>query len=296
MDMAWTDTHDRAAFESAAGEFLYADPVSNTTALTLLADLRERGDHAFGTEPPRFGVLADADGTVASAFAHTPPFPLLLLGALPLPQVASFVDVLLGGPRPVTWMIAGDDTAAAVAAAWHDRTGTVATVAERQRLYRLDALVPPDPMPEGAARPAGPGDREVLMRMLTDFEVSLGHLNVDPARLAAANDLRIAHGLFTVWETAGEVVSVAANKPLAAGVARVGPVYTPPEHRGRGYGGAVTAARTADAFAQGADEVVLFTDLANPTSNSIYQRIGYVPLEDRVMLAFPAPDGEVVPV
>ncbi|MGW0659232.1 GNAT family N-acetyltransferase [Streptodolium elevatio] len=68
--------------------------------------------------------------------------------------------------------------------------------------------------------------------------------------------------------------------------AHIGPVYTPPEHRGRGYGAAVTAARTEAALAAGADEVLLFTDLANPTSNSIYRKIGYEPVEDRVILTF----------
>jgi predicted GNAT family acetyltransferase len=63
-------------------------------------------------------------------------------------------------------------------------------------------------------------------------------------------------------------------------------VYTPSEHRRRGYGAAVTAAATRDAQDAGASEVVLFTDLANPTSNGVYLRLGYHPVEDRVMLAF----------
>jgi len=71
-----------------------------------------------------------------------------------------------------------------------------------------------------------------------------------------------------------------------AGMLRVGPVYTPPELRGHGYASAVTAAASLRAREAGAQEVLLYTDLANPTSNSIYQRIGYRPVEDRVVLAF----------
>jgi predicted GNAT family acetyltransferase len=60
--------------------------------------------------------------------------------------------------------------------------------------------------------------------------------------------------------------------------------------RGRGYGGAVTVAATRLAQERGAGKVVLFTDLANPTSNALYQRLGYRPVEDRVMISFaPAP-------
>jgi predicted GNAT family acetyltransferase len=63
-------------------------------------------------------------------------------------------------------------------------------------------------------------------------------------------------------------------------------VYTPVESRRRGYGAAVTAACTADALANGAQEVVLFTDLDNPTSNAIYQAIGFEPLSDRLVVRF----------
>jgi predicted GNAT family acetyltransferase len=79
-----------------------------------------------------------------------------------------------------------------------------------------------------------------------------------------------------------------AQRP-AAGVVRVGPVYTPPEHRGRGYGAAVTAAVSQAALDAGAAGVVLFTDLANPTSNALYERLGYRPVEDRVVLSFLPP-------
>ena len=67
---------------------------------------------------------------------------------------------------------------------------------------------------------------------------------------------------------------------------RVGPVYTPPERRGRGYAGAVTVAVSQASLDAGVREVVLYTDLANPTSNALYQRLGYRPVEDRVIFSF----------
>jgi predicted GNAT family acetyltransferase len=65
-------------------------------------------------------------------------------------------------------------------------------------------------------------------------------------------------------------------------MSRIGPVYTPPEHREHGYASAVTAAAAAWALAAGACHVVLFTDLANPVSNSIYPRLGFRPVHDAV--------------
>jgi predicted GNAT family acetyltransferase len=69
------------------------------------------------------------------------------------------------------------------------------------------------------------------------------------------------------------------------GVCRVGPVYTPPEHRRNGYAGALTAHVTAQILAQG-NQACLYTDLANPTSNQLYARIGYVPVADAIDLTF----------
>jgi len=66
----------------------------------------------------------------------------------------------------------------------------------------------------------------------------------------------------------------------------VAPVYTPPEHRGRGYAAAATAAVTRRLLDAGTREVLLFTDLANPTSNRLYRRLGYRPVEEVVTLVF----------
>ncbi|MFJ9947772.1 GNAT family N-acetyltransferase [Kitasatospora sp. NPDC091207] len=98
--------------------------------------------------------------------------------------------------------------------------------------------------------------------------------------MPAAVDERTADGRLHLWEDGGTPVAMAGNSPVIAGMSRIGPVYTPGERRGRGYASGVTAAATAHALAQGATEVLLYTDLANPTSNSIYQQLGYRPVED----------------
>ena len=92
---------------------------------------------------------------------------------------------------------------------------------------------------------------------------------------AATVERRIAGGELHVWRDGEAAVSVASVTAPAAGVARIGPVYTPPEERRKGYGAAVTAAASAAALAAGAEQVVLYADLDNPTSNAIYQAIGF---------------------
>jgi predicted GNAT family acetyltransferase len=116
-----------------------------------------------------------------------------------------------------------------------------------------------------------------------------------PTELRAVARRQIEDGRLWLWhEPAGRPVALAGRSVVAAGVARIGPVYTPPRHRRRGYGSAVTAAVTADALDR-AGRVVLFTDLANPTSNAIYQRLGYRPVSDRLIVRFPEPPRQKAP-
>ena len=99
-------------------------------------------------------------------------------------------------------------------------------------------------------------------------------------------DERLGYGGLIVWAVGGVRVSIAGRTRAVAGMVRLGPVYTPQELRGRGYAGAATAAVSQAALDAGVREVVLYTDLANPTSNALYQRLGYRPVEDRVVLSF----------
>jgi predicted GNAT family acetyltransferase len=132
---------------------------------------------------------------------------------------------------------------------------------------------------------AAEADAALLTRWLGDF-----HQESSGARagdLAAAVRDRLSYAGFTLWQTADGPVAMAGLSRPVARMTRVGPVYTPSALRGRGYASALTAAVSQRALDAGAEEVVLFTDLANPVSNSIYQHIGYRPVEDRVVLAFP---------
>jgi predicted GNAT family acetyltransferase len=144
--------------------------------------------------------------------------------------------------------------------------------------------VPPDPPPPGSARAATPDDLALAVRWLRAFEEET---DVTRTNVEAGARERLDGNRLWLWETdSGEPVALAARTATAAGVARVAPVYTPPEHRRRGYGAAVTAAITADALERDAAHVVLFTDVENPTTNAIYQQIGFRPIGDRCTIHF----------
>jgi RimJ/RimL family protein N-acetyltransferase len=148
-----------------------------------------------------------------------------------------------------------------------------------ERLFRCDAVAPPNGVP-GRARRAGAADRALLAAWREPFLVETFGRVPPGTDLTAWPDQVLRGGGAWLWEDgAGEVVAQAVARTSMAGAVRIGGVFTPPEHRGRGYGSAVTAALTADVLDRG-DVPCLFTDLANPTSNKIYKQIGYRPVED----------------
>ncbi|HUA42156.1 MAG TPA: GNAT family N-acetyltransferase [Streptosporangiaceae bacterium] len=278
--MPWTLTRSLDTFAETVGDLLGADPVRHTVPLTLLAVLRATGASAISDEPARYGWHAGDSGQVDGAFFQTPPFPLSVT-ALPAGSASALIRLLAeDGGLPDAANVSSDD-AAAFSAAWVGATGGGTTVAQRQRLHRLGRLVPPDPAPPGAARVAGPDDRELLVEWSTAFDREAHTRARDNERTV---DDRLSHAGLTLWESGGQPVAMAGRTRDAAGVVRVAGVYTPPAHRQRGYGAGVTAAVTQAALDAGASAVVLFTDLANPTSNAIYQRLGYRQVEDRVLL------------
>jgi predicted GNAT family acetyltransferase len=279
--MAWFTTDDLTEYLATAGGFLRSRPVENTVPLTVLEVLRARGAAAFGDAAPLFGWWRRAGG-VSGTFLLTPPYPVAL-SRTPPESVEPLADVLASAGRPLAGLSAEPATAEAFAAAWRRRTGTTPETSMRQRLFRLVELVPPAPVPCGRARAAQSADRGLLVAWVAAFTKEAG------ARAANHEDMvddRLSYGGLTLWEDEGQPVSLAGLTRQVAGMIRVGPVYTPPQHRRHGYGGGVTAAVSRQALQAGAGEVVLFTDLANPTSNALYQRLGYHTVQDRVDLSF----------
>jgi len=280
--MAWTLTGNLDDYLAIAGGFLRSRPVHNTIQLVALDSLEARGPSAFGDVAPLFGWLQPAAGPVTAALMHTPPYPVLLT-RLPANSAGDLAEALAGCGRQLPGVNGERGDAEAFAAAWSSLTGASWREFRRSRLFQLGRLTPPDPPPPGAARVASAADRELLESWVTAFQRELADLGGHGTDML---DDRISHGGLTLWEAGGAAVSLAGCSRPAEGVVRVGPVYTPPEHRRRGYGGAVTAAVSRAALAAGAAYLVLFTDLANPTSNALYRRLGYRPVEDRLVLRF----------
>ncbi|MFS0896176.1 GNAT family N-acetyltransferase [Mycolicibacterium litorale] len=272
-------------FASSAASWYTRRPMVHTIELSLLRE------GVPSDEPPLLMTVWDragADAELLGAAIRTPPLPLLCGGLSAAPD-DGVVGEMVGAGLILPGVRGPRETAQSFADQWCAATGAVAVSSARERLYRLGTLTAPAGVP-GGHRVARKAEEPVLVKFQCEFAAeAFGHVP-DPARAAATLTAAAAAGnAFLLWTAEGAPVSMAGVRRPAAGVSRIGPVYTAPEVRGRGFGAAVTAAACRWALAAGATQVVLFADLDNPTSNRVYQRLGFVPVGDSITVEFRVP-------
>lgn len=234
----------------------------------------------FAEDPPRFHTVVDGSGSVVAATLRTPPHNQVISQVADPRAVDALADALTGDVLP--GLLAPPEVCARFIGRWRELTGATARLEVAERIFRLERVIPPARPPSGSWRLAAPGDRSLVADWLVAFSAeALPEQPPIPQPLETA-DRWIAgpYRLLYVWEDGGQAVSlVGAGGETPNGI-RIGPVYTPPEARNRGYASALTAAASADQLARGRRFCFLFTDLGNPTSNKIYQAIGYEPVCD----------------
>jgi predicted GNAT family acetyltransferase len=146
-----------------------------------------------------------------------------------------------------------------------------------QRIHILTSR-PRYPGAEGSARAVTAADSPLLFEWLVAFRnEAVPH---DPPIEQALVEKYAGSGRVVFWIKRGQPVSLAAIARRLRNTASIAPVYTPPEQRGRGYAGSVTAAVGEHIFAEGKTAACLYTDLRNPISNRCYAKIGFTPYCD----------------
>jgi GNAT superfamily N-acetyltransferase len=276
---------DVREFARLAQPLLAADPVRHTSTLTVLHGVRS------GAFTPVAMLTVHERGAVVGALLRTAERPVLV-SAVPARCTAPVVDALAGLDRDVSAAMGPRPEAEAFAAAWSRRTGAAVTEEIRMRLFALDdELRPPTHVPGAPRLVSGDGHDapavEVLAAWRAAFEVEAHGATPTPPPAPDDVDASLASGAGELlWEVDGEPVAQATARAVTAGMSRVGPVYTAPEHRRHGYAAAVTAAASRWALDRDARHVLLYTDLANRTTNRLYPRLGYRPRYDALELRF----------
>ena len=263
-------------FRAIAEPFYGRDPVGHTIELTVLR----------GGLPDDSLLLTVWDNSeIVGAAMQTPPYPLTCNG-IPAHSV-DLVAAEVARTRPeLTGVRGASKSAVAYAEAWRAITGRVGSVTVEERLYRLGTLRPPATV-QGAYRAADDGDRAVLVDWVEQFFVeTFGHSRDNQTGAEFVRTAKDKGDQFLLWIVDAAPVSMAMLRAPAAGVSRIGPVFTPVHRRAHGYGSAITAAAADLARRRGVADVVLFADVANPTSNGIYQKIGFEAVADSVRFEF----------
>jgi uncharacterized protein len=272
---------DADQFLRAVGPTLELHEAEHHLLLGVAAALR--GSPPSPESAPFFAAVTDAAGlALAALMAPSRPFPRPLLLASDRDDIATALeplwDAMAASGHAPRRVLGTTRHAESFAAGWQRRTGCATRLHMRQRLHMLTSVrdVPATP---GVLRTAGPADAELVGDWVIAFaREALGEtLSADDARATA--ERRVAAGEVYLWVD-GEPRSMAARaRPTARGIA-VNAVYTPPEWRGRGYATACVARLSAQLLDEGREFCVLYTDLANPTSNAVYARIGYRGVRD----------------
>lgn len=253
---------DPAEFRRIADPLLLAEEAANNLILGVSTDAHSSTYESF------HGWVIRANGDVTAAAAQTPPHNLILARTN------------------------SDDAVGELARAVRDIPGVVGCLPEletfishyspgrrevRQGIYQLTGVL--IEVDDTGCRPASEADRDLLVGWSLAFQEEVVPDRADSDRAAEAVDHRLqgpidAAGLW-VLEVNGEPVSMSGYRGPTPNGIRIGPVYTPPEHRGRGYASRLVVAQSQWLLGTGRKFCFLYTDLDNPTSNSIYQRIGY---------------------
>lgn len=274
------------AFIAEAGGFLGRREAEHNLMFGIAANLT--ADPGFPAAPPLLATVTANKQVVATA-VMTPPWNIVLSCTDQLDAWSSLIDDLRAASTSVPGVTAPVESAAFFASRWAETFGVETERAMAERIYRLEKVRPPKGV-SGSVRLGTTFDRDLLVAWVDAFLAeALEPRNPEESGFLVDRSFRAGTRTWYLWEDGGRPVSVASTSGPTPNGIRVGPVYTPPELRGNGYASAVTAAASQAELDKGRRFVFLFTDLKNPTSNKIYQQIGYEPVIDVDQISFVSP-------
>lgn len=269
-------TDDVHAYLDAVLPFLKADSLKNGTLLRVgqrMAKQAEPDDSCLWV-----WVTDESDDIVLAAM-QTPPFPLALSPG-PDAALVQLAQELVAAGRTVPGVTGDVAACEAFKDAWVSLTSQKAVVNHHMRMLTCERLIAPVE-PEGFGQVAGEEHYDLIEQWLHEFLTEL-HLIEGPNDLLREN---VRDGQFWIWWVGDEPVCLVGDRLSGDLYAHVGPVYTPPQHRRQGYAAALTAMATGSYLAEGRIGT-LFTDAANPTSNHVYESIGYHYVGDAIEFEF----------
>lgn len=278
---------DLEAYTKKVKKFLEQEEVVNNLPLGILKNLakpKEAQTQLYDDEP--LLALVEDEKEPILILLMTPPYNLYVYGVGNKLEEASHyaIDQLIANKVNLPGVVGPKDVADLFTNIWVKKTGVTPQIGMDQRIYQLKE-VKIEQKTTGLLRPAEKADISLLTDWIHEFtKVTLGALPNDEC-VRRANKM-VEQGTAYVWQVGDEVVSmVSKTRPTENGIT-VSFVFTPPNHQRNGYATASVAAFSQLLLDEGYKYCTLYTDLANPTSNSIYMKIGYEPIRDSIMYEF----------
>ena len=265
---------DPAFVLKRADKFLSSEPVLHNLILSILHSRIAQGDQG------RYWIAFHGEKTVGVVVQSPLEYPATLTPMEPR-AVLAMVDAIAEAGVTLPGVSGDAATAARFAGRWSERCKSPATPFQGTRLYELLELGEV-PRTEGQLRQAGTSDRSLMILWTRAFQDEIGE-SADDTELRV--DRGLAAGQLWLWDQNGETRSMAVSREPVQGVVRLSGVYTPPEKRKHGYAAACVHALSKHLRGSGY-RCILYTDLGNPTSNSIYRRIGYSAVAEALRYRF----------
>ncbi|MER3495024.1 MAG: GNAT family N-acetyltransferase [Mastigocladus sp. ERB_26_2] len=221
-------------------------------------------------------AIVEIDRDIVAVAMRTPPYDLVLSQSKNLDAVKAIAQDLYLVSESISAVNGPTFESEAFAQAWCSLTGKSYQLKMAMRAFQLEQVHHISQAP-GYLRLAIDSDQELLLRWFEAFCLeAVGKVESDPQ---AWINHHLQQQAVYLWQDEVTVSMVSRGQLTPHGV-RINLVYTPPEYRGKGYASACLAGLSQKLLDQGHKYCFLFTDLANPTTNHIYQLIGYRPVGD----------------
>jgi GNAT superfamily N-acetyltransferase len=264
---------DARLFSAAAEDFLLSRTILHNLILTIV------DGYLTQHEPSRYWVAFRAQQVVGVALQSSLTYPATVVPMEP-DVTAALVDAIADAGVILPGVSGEVATAASFAGRWTERAKSAAFPTQGLRLYQLVELNEIAPI-VGQLRKADAGDRNLAVTWLQDFYTET---NTPACNSESLIDAALSSERLWLWQDGGVVSMAISSKPMRE-VVRISAVYTPPENRKRGYAAACVHG-VSRYFTDEGYRCILYTDLGNPTSNSIYRRIGYRAVAEAIQYRF----------
>jgi predicted GNAT family acetyltransferase len=243
--------------------------------------------HTLLHDPDRYPhapylATVEVEGDLVAVALQTPPYNLVLSKVKDLAAITLIAKDLASSQASLPGVGGLVAEAERFAQTWQELTSQTYKLPMQMRIHQLTA-VQPVAIAQGYLRLAAESDRPLMVEWYQAFaDEAIASFGVDTEHLV---DIALRQQSFYLWQDSVPV-SFSCKTQYSPSAARIGPVYTPPEYRRKGYATACVATLSQQLLDEGCHGCFIFTDLANPTSNHIYQEIGYRPICDWLDYSF----------